>query len=670
MLTFTACNNESPVTHHTVTTSVGSGGKINPAIISVKNGALTSFTITSDNDYKLESISGCGGTVVGNAYITSVVTSDCTVKVNFKHSPATNVDKHTTITPRIPDKNYNDTIAKECDDCQEPGISCHEANTACVDNTLTNNSYYVSATTLSAGGSIEPEIIFVTHGSKPPSFSLHPDNGYFLKSVIGCNGRLLNKNTYITGVMSEDCTVTAHFSPPPATAANPVLRINKETGFSFRWVPNSNASYYKLLENTTGSTDLTQVGEDILNINGIDFKPRLEEKLNTNYILRSCNEAGCIQSDSISVINSLITKLDYFVARHDLPYYQEGSTLALSEDGNTFAVGVENVIDNVNYKSGSVYIFTRYQNTWKQQAHLKANNPKGLDRFGSAISLSSDGATLAVGSYGDNSDTRGINTDQSNDAIDSGAVYVFTRNGGRWNQQAYLKASNADPGDRFGFAISLSNDGNTLAVGADYEASNARGINTDQTDNSARYAGAVYIFKRLDNSWSQQSYIKASNTEEGDRFGSTLSLSGDGKRLAVGAPDEDSIADGINGNQSNNQKGSAGAVYVFNKKDSSWEQHAYIKAKRSILDKSFGTTVSLNDNATTLLIGSYNHEVITVDYDHSKPKPATDAGVVYVLNRQINDWVEHCQLSKQVPFQLFMSGNTTCPPFEAYRNED
>ena len=70
-------------------------------------------------------------------------------------------------------------------------------------------------------------------------------------------------------------------------------------------------------------------------------------------------------------------------------------------------------------------------------------------------------------------------------------MYVFTRSGRTWSQQAYLKASNTGTGDEFGSSVSLSGD--TLAVGAYWEDSNATGVNGDQNDNSARSSGAVYV---------------------------------------------------------------------------------------------------------------------------------------------------------------------------------
>ena len=154
-------------------------------------------------------------------------------------------------------------------------------------------------------------------------------------------------------------------------------------------------------------------------------------------------------------------------------------------------------------------------------------------------------------------------------------------------QQAYIKASNTDANDNFGYSISLSADGNTLAVGARGEASNATGIDGDQTNDDADYSGAAYVFTRSAGSWEQQAYIKASNTGAGDWFGQTVSLSADGNTLAVGARGEASNATGINGDQTNDDADYSGAAYIFTRSAGSWEQQAYIKASNTDADDNF-----------------------------------------------------------------------------------
>jgi hypothetical protein len=218
--------------------------------------------------------------------------------------------------------------------------------------------------------------------------------------------------------------------------------------------------------------------------------------------------------------------------------------------------------DNEAPLSGAVYVFTRLGTAWRQQAYLKASNTDENDFLGSSVAL--DGDMLAVGAQGEASTATGVNGDQSNNEAPSGAVYVFTRSDTTWRQQAYVKASNTDPGDGFGISVAL--DGDTLAVGAWGEDSAATGVDGDQSNNEARESGAVYVFTRSGTTWQQQAYLKASNTDAQDGFGGNLlpqqTLALDVDTLAVGALVEASAATGVNGDQSSNDAPGSGAVYV------------------------------------------------------------------------------------------------------------
>jgi hypothetical protein len=169
------------------------------------------------------------------------------------------------------------------------------------------------------------------------------------------------------------------------------------------------------------------------------------------------------------------------------------------------------------------------------------------------------GDTLVVGAPSEDSAGTGIDVDEADDsASNAGSVYVFVRSGTTWSQQAYVKASNTGEGDRFGWRVALSGD--TLAVGALSEDSAAIGIDEDQADDSASNAGAVYVFTRSGTAWSQQAYVKASNTDAGDVFGVSVALSGD--TLAVGATGESSIATGVGGTETSNRAQFRGRVCV------------------------------------------------------------------------------------------------------------
>jgi len=241
-----------------------------------------------------------------------------------------------------------------------------------------------------------------------------------------------------------------------------------------------------------------------------------------------------------------------------------GDTLAVGAIGeDSAATGVNgNQADNNITNSGAVYVFTRTSGIWSQEAYVKASNTERIgffgDHFGSSVALAGD--TLAVGAPAEASAATGVNGNQAdNSAPNSGAVYVFTRTGGVWSQQAYVKASNTEGADFFGSRVALSGD--TLAVGATLEDSAATGVNGSQADNSAASSGAVYVFTRVGGVWSQQAYVKASNTGASDGFGVSVALSGD--TAAVGATLEASAATGINGNQADNSAANSGAVYVY-----------------------------------------------------------------------------------------------------------
>ena len=314
---------------------------------------------------------------------------------------------------------------------------------------------------------------------------------------------------------------------------------------------------------------------------------------------------------------------DYFGSSVSL----SGDTLAVGAYGESSnATGVNgNQADNSAVGSGAVYVFTRIGATWAQQAYIKASNTTAEDYFGWGVSLSGD--TLAVGAYGESSNATGVNGNQTDKSVfDSGAVYVFTRTGATWTQQAYIKASNTTAEDYFGWSVSLSGD--TLAVGAYAEASNATGVNGDQTDNSAVNSGAVYVFTRTGATWTQQAYIKASNTGANDYFGSSVSLSGD--MLAIGAFCEASSATGVNGVQNDNSDVESGAVYVFTRTGSTWAQQAYIKASNTGAGDYFGLGVSLSGD--TLAVGAYGeHSNATGVNGDQTDNSAFDSGAVYIL---------------------------------------
>ena len=279
-----------------------------------------------------------------------------------------------------------------------------------------------------------------------------------------------------------------------------------------------------------------------------------------------------------------------------------GSDVAI--DGDTIVVGAETEDGESNSKStsGAVYVFVRNGTTWTEQQILRASDAAIGDWFGSDVAISGD--TIVVGAWKENQ------------------AFVFTRSAGVWTQQQILTGSNTESGDSFGRDVTI--DGDTIVVGAFAEDSAATGINGDEDDNSASAnggAGAAYVFLREAGTWSQQAYLKASNTDAGDQFGGKLSLSGD--TLAVGAYHERSNATGTDGDQANNSTEDAGAVYVFVRDGSVWSQQAYLKASNTGFQDRFGSNISLSGN---FLVAAASGE------DGEGEDFASGSGAVYALS--------------------------------------
>jgi trimeric autotransporter adhesin len=314
----------------------------------------------------------------------------------------------------------------------------------------------------------------------------------------------------------------------------------------------------------------------------------------------------------------------------------DGDTLVVgapTEDSN--ATGIDgDQANNSDSSSGAVYVFVRSGTTWTQEAYIKASNTDANDQFGASVAISGD--TLAVGADLEDSASKGVNGDGTVDGSnDSGAAYVFVRSGTTWAQQAYIKALVTDNSDSFGTTVALSGD--TLVVGATAEDSNAIGINGDANNDSSAESGAAYVFVRSGTTWAQQAYIKASNTDALDYFGTSLALAGD--TLVVGAYGEDSGASGIGGPEGDDGTVESGAVYVFTRSGATWAQTAYIKASNPDAYDYFGASVALSGD--TLAVGAQGENGADTGLNGKQgDNTATDAGAVYLFSRAEGKWAQ------------------------------
>lgn len=278
---------------------------------------------------------------------------------------------------------------------------------------------------------------------------------------------------------------------------------------------------------------------------------------------------------------------------------------ALGEDGSASGIN-SSQINNLAPDSGAVYVFEYLIDNWQQTTYLKKpNNSVGIDgfddAFGTAVSLD-NGYLLISAPKEDSSTGNGGDINLPN----SGAAYLYSvLEPGDATARSFsfidtFKAENANSNDYFGMSLDMSPDATRFAVGSTGEGSQFRGvIYLDQleigdeeleslNDNGAVDSGAVYIFHKEGSTWADEAYIKSSNSDVGDKFGSSVRFLDDAT-LLVGAPLEDGHGKNFNRNLESNSLPNSGAVYLYSRlEEQGWSPNQYIKAPEPQVDANFG----------------------------------------------------------------------------------
>jgi len=290
----------------------------------------------------------------------------------------------------------------------------------------------------------------------------------------------------------------------------------------------------------------------------------------------------------------------------------------IAVSGNTLVVGAATDVTN-GVTGGAVYVYVRDGHTWSLQQKLFASDRANFDQFGIAVDIVGD--TIVVGAHGDN-----------DEGFQTGAVYVFRRNGTTWTEEQKLKASDAAPDSAFGSSVALSEQ--TIAIGAPSESSGALS------------SGAVYVFVNDGTSWQQQGKIKANSAMNNQQLGSTVSVSGD--TIVAAAPGEliGEPADDFNNVLSK------GAVYIFDRTGTSWDhQKRFFERDRN---RTGGFAVRAAIDGDTIIVGDPTYDA-----------GARFTGAVYVFERKGNGWsLKHTlaandgQFLQAMGFSIAVSGDT------------
>jgi hypothetical protein len=262
---------------------------------------------------------------------------------------------------------------------------------------------------------------------------------------------------------------------------------------------------------------------------------------------------------------------------------KQGTAVAISAEGNTVAVG--GPLDNTS--AGAVWIFTRSSGVWSQQGNkLTGTGAAGNAQQGSALSLSASGDILAVGGPADN--------------MFGGATWIFTRSAGTWTQEGSKLVGTGMVGQaRQGGSVAISSDGTTLIVGG---------------NNDMNRRGAAWIFTRdSGGTWSQQGAKLVGTGGSSDAWqGISVAISANGNTALVGGSNDNSLK---------------GAAWVFTRSSGVWSQQgAKLSGTGAVGSARQGTSLGLSADGNTAVIGGAGD-------DSSK-------GTMWVFKRSGSTWTQ------------------------------
>jgi hypothetical protein len=262
----------------------------------------------------------------------------------------------------------------------------------------------------------------------------------------------------------------------------------------------------------------------------------------------------------------------------------------------------------------SLLSLTTFAQNWDEMIKAVASDRGAGDQFGINISISGDRAV--VGAYFEDEDISG-----GNPLVDAGSVYIFELNGGVWSETAKLVASDRGAGDYFGFRVDISGD--RVIVGAYLEEEDASGSAT------LAGAGSAYIFELNGSVWSETVKLVAADRDINDRFGFSVSISGD--RAVVGAYQEDEDASG------GNPEIFAGSAYIFELSGGIWSETTKLVASDRGTEDRFGRAVSIDGDK--VIVGAHYG-----DEDVSGGAYLLNAGSAYIFEFSGGTWVETAKL--------------------------
>ena len=230
--------------------------------------------------------------------------------------------------------------------------------------------------------------------------------------------------------------------------------------------------------------------------------------------------------------------------------------------------------------------------SYQRQVKIQADDRSVNDRFGHSVAADGDHAIVGAFLH----DAAGV--------YDSGAAYIFKRDGGQWMQEQKVFADDGRSGDMFGLSVDLH--GSRAIVSA------------HRADTRGNDAGAAYIFKRDGNRWVQEAKLQANDGRAGDEFGNSVALWG--RHALVGV------------NRADTNGADAGAAYIFRREGNQWVQEAKLQANDGRAGDWFGYSVALSERYA--VVGAHEADIVGVP----------NAGAAYIFKRDSGRWVQEVKV--------------------------
>lgn len=252
-----------------------------------------------------------------------------------------------------------------------------------------------------------------------------------------------------------------------------------------------------------------------------------------------------------------------------------GVSVAISADGSRAVVGASGESDSSGTPTtgnGALYVYVRTGSTWTQEQKLLAPDKFFSDALGSAVAIDDDGTRIVGGANGARVGT----------TTAAGAAYVFVRSGSAWTFEQKLTAGTPQVQVYFGTSVDISGDGSRIVVG--------------EPGPYTTWMGAAYVFSRSGTSWASESTITNPSTQASQNFGQSVAMSGDGSRVAVGAPDQ---SESTGTPTSNN-----GAAFVFSRTVTTWNVEQKLLAPDRTSQAEFGISVDLDQDGSRVAVGA------------------------------------------------------------------